>query len=371
MNEYIKEPQVIFTCDFESYKYNKLSKEEQQKKIESTWERIVVTLKDKPVNMTYDKEKFLIKFEHSSDELISIINKYSLNKIINGYVYLMPQMLMTMNYNSLQVNLSSEDYKKIEPLVKKGEKFLSSKVLKQIQISKELSDLTGNDPVKLITKLFEKYEGLCFGECHSDKAPKMLIINNLKTLKQCGVTTIYFEHVPYDTMKKLFDSYTNSDSDEMPGYLKEYLDRLSNGQRLGNEHNYSYTNLVKESKKAGIQVIPIDTSVSYYAGSNIKTGVDDPKNRYIAMNSVSAAIISHEQKNKSAGKYIALIGNGHLSTGNVSKVPGLAEVLQVPSINIKSGETTKIEYNKTDFHEDVPFLSANITLEMNKTKFMD
>lgn len=199
--------------------------------------------------------------------------------------------------------------------------------------------------------LTHRFDGLCVGEVHHHQNPKKFIIDNLEAFKSMGGTTLFLEHIMYDTMQPLLDAYFASLSDEMPPVMEAYLTNLDAGQRT--TAPYTFMALVRRAKAAGIRVVGIDTSLSYGAGYSTYDGRHG-SDRMKAMNYVAQQIIKYE---KGAGKYIALIGSSHGSSllNEDRSTAGVAELLQCPFIVIEdsTNKTTHVEVNVSAFKGEV------------------
>lgn len=264
--------------------------------------------------------------------------------------------------NSFTIGLQESDFvKREEELKSASDDFIISHPKTFTKITDEQRS---QNTSALLQNILKHNEGICIGEMHHDRSPKKLIIDNLEELKKQGLTTLYLEHLFYDSMQSRLDQYFKSDSQTLNPILEAYLKNLDTGFRV-RDNNYDFLALVKAAKKAGIRVVGIDTTVSYYCGVSDKTGVEDDQKRYLAMNSVATAIIEREQKLNPGGKYIALMGSGHVATVNEVNVPGIAELLSVPSIivepNEKAGKTS-IEFDVKNYRGKVSEVSAVIKL---------
>lgn len=188
-----------------------------------------------------------------------------------------------------------------------------------------------SDP-EILKEIYQRksFKKLCVGERHREVASKKFIIDNLVLLRSMGITTLFMEFFNYDTMQPYLDEYFASESDQMHPLLEMVL---AQGDRLnGFTSPYSYTDLVREAKKARIRVVGIDTSLSY----ELPTGADEERIR--GMNYAAQKIIQYEQGD---GKCIILLGGAHaptlVSSSNYS-IPGIADLLQSPYIMIQDND---------------------------------
>lgn len=153
---------------------------------------------------------------------------------------------------------------------------------------------------------------LCVGELHKEKAPKRFIIDNLEIFKERGYETIFLEFLMYDSaIQDFLDEYLSAPlEEEMPDSLKFCL-------RFHSDH----IEIVTKAKALNMRVIGIDTEVSFEFGNDTQFGHQGSERMY-AMNYQAKEIIAKESQGK---KWIALIGNAHMST--CYGVPGVSEII--------------------------------------------
>jgi len=240
-------------------------------------------------------------------------------------------------------------------------KFFKTRSTAQIELNPPTPGSSSSD---YFVSVLEKFHGICVGELHEQSAPKRMLIENLGRLKAEGLSVLYLEHLCIDSMQPQIDAYLASNQVDLPEPLKSYLERLDSGHKV-DDHEFGFLALVKAAKVAGIRIVATDTTLSYKVGGSMSTsrsvgdsGTNFP--RYIAMNSTTTAIIEHDQKTH-PGKYIALMGNGHIGTvtckGQIGP-PGVAELLKVPSIQImKARDTPGIAVNQKDHAAGVNTIS--------------
>jgi hypothetical protein len=237
---------------------------------------------------------------------------------------------------------------------------VSDKVYLNTLNLKGVSLSSNTNPSNLVESLLANHDGFCVGEVHSDRAPKKWIIDNMAVLKSNGVKTLFLEHLHYDTMQKDLNDYFNAGNDiKMPEILVKCLREMDAGYRI-HDGNFGFLQLVKEAKNQGIRVVAIDTSVSYLAGTSKKTGVNNRSERHRGMNALASYIIEKEKKE---GKFIALMGSGHV--GKVEGVPGVADILQCPSLIISSGAELKLQLNVTNFKNAVEHVGGVLSYPVN------
>lgn len=213
----------------------------------------------------------------------------------------------------------------------------------------------------------QKFNGLCVGERHGQKSSKQFLIDNFEALSGLGVKILFTEFFNYDTMQPYLDDYFASESDEMHPLLEAVLTDADD--TYGFTAPYSYRELVRAAKAAGIRIVGIDTSLSYDLGNFENTLEGDE--RIKAMNSVAQKIIRYEAS-RSGGKYIVHLGGAHgptLEADSGYAVPGLADLLQCPFIMVQDDE--KDEFHAEANVTDLPYSSfrkKHIHLLLKKPK---
>lgn len=194
---------------------------------------------------------------------------------------------------------------------------------------------------QIIPALFKDSKGICIGEKHKHATPKQWLITHMRKLKNHGVNTIFLEHIFHDSMQVNLDKYFNAPTNQpLPPCLEAYLDQLDEGHI--EDPLYNFKHLVIAAKRAKIRIVAIDTTLSYYCGTNDAEGVTDAKKRFMAMNYVAVQIMEREMK-AHPGKFVALMGSGHVST--CEGVKGVAELIGCPSLIIEDSRSKSTQCN--------------------------
>lgn len=225
-------------------------------------------------------------------------------------------------------------------------RFESKRILKTVPLRQKAKDFFySNSQVYENRTEIENFSQLlqdsfCIGEAHRDIAPKRFLIENMKLLKERGYETLFMEHLFYDSaMQDSLDDYFQGS--EMTADLEDYLKRLNTGfDGPIEEHlsvsDYNFLTLVRSAKENGIKVVGIDTNESYLMGKTEYGSHGEERMR--GMNFVAQEVIKKESNSK---KWVALMGNLHL--GSCNNIPGVAQLLNVPSVDI---------YTKKDLAEN-------------------
>jgi hypothetical protein len=230
----------------------------------------------------------------------------------------------------------------------------------------ELPTLPGNaSHVAIIEGIYAKSNGLVVGEHHSSMGSKRFLIENMATFKEQGVKTLYFEHLLTDFDGA--DLQVLNSTASMPPRLIASLRRLDGGHRVPEGQRYTFTNVVDEASKQGIEVVAIDCAASYH----IRGMMEKRRTSRGSMFSFYATrIISAHQASKGEHKWVALVGNAHTNT--LEGVPGLAELNRgiglrisdlpagtAPTLLVDPGENLSTMGSGTPFH-----VKADLHLEV-------
>ncbi|WP_133139569.1 membrane-targeted effector domain-containing toxin [Legionella genomosp. 1] len=216
-----------------------------------------------------------------------------------------------------------------------------------------IEDTKDFNEADFITKCFDNNEGLIVGEVHEHKSPKQFLVDNMALFKSQGVTTIYMEHLLQERHQALLDAYLHSESDDaMPRELEFYLNYLDKERNLSG--SATFTAVVQEAKKHQIRIVAIDSEASYRLAVTYSLGdlghTNAIKERFSAMN---MAMLERYREFNDGGKYIALIGSGHVAT--CLDVPGVSNLLNCPNILVNDLSDDLEEYIEQDIlHGEAP-----------------
>ncbi len=334
IDEMTKALPMVFSCKFLPFP--------EEKKNEA-FKIIKQHLLDYPyVAVDFDDKQYTFKVYHQEKEVQSLIQHLKLDRYFNLNAISYTQSPKTMSFYAPNVIMSLEDSgyllfnKSMKQLLKSAQTFYASHDRVSVTIPDEQQAIAS----EIFSSLLKKHDGLCIGEYyHSDFTPKAMAIRHMEELYHLGVRTLYVEHIYYDSM------YQSLAVDKViPPHVELYLRKLDCGQQVKSTR-YNFLNLIKKAHEVGIRVVPIDTSVSYACGSHRKKGVKSNEERVAGMNFVATRIIEEEQK-KVSGKYVAFMGVTHLCE-HVEGLPGVSELLRVPSLLLTDGKEEILTYNTT------------------------
>ena len=203
-----------------------------------------------------------------------------------------------------------------------------------LQSSSPLVLSRGCSEQHLLSHCLEKRPGICIGECHGNSSPKDFLCEHLPFMVKRGVTTLFIEHLPSESLQDELDQFLALPEDaSMPKALSTYLDYLSAGMLISKQAR-GYKDVIVAAKAAGIQhVVCVDTNETYTAGTNSRDGVVDLSKRLMAMNFRAAQLV---EAYKGRGKYIIFAGGKH--TTLCDGIPGLSQLTGCPSILIRDAQ---------------------------------
>lgn len=179
-------------------------------------------------------------------------------------------------------------------------------------------DATAREP-EIIEKLLETFPGIVIGEGHSSIASKRFLIENMKTLVQQKVRTLYMEHLQTDFQQIDLDAFARTG--KMSDKLEKYLNGQDRGHGADPSGRYNFTALVRAAAKHHIRVQAIDCLSSYRLN-----GLPDSDGtlRQKSMNYFADLVMSSNQATRGDEKWVALVGNTYSNT--YGDIPGLAEL---------------------------------------------
>ncbi|WP_392885626.1 membrane-targeted effector domain-containing toxin [Pseudomonas migulae] len=190
-----------------------------------------------------------------------------------------------------------------------------------------------------IERLFEEFRGLVIGESHADTGSKQWLIDNMQTLANKGVKTLYSEHLLTDFHQAALDNFARTSV--MPRDLELYLRELDRGHMTDPLQRYTFLNLVKEANRHGIRVQAIDCMASYRQ-AGMKSA--DPLARQKMMNFFAHSVIEADQAARGPHNWVALVGNSHSNTfEGVAGVSELEGAVGLRAEDVAEGKSGGIE----------------------------
>lgn len=172
-------------------------------------------------------------------------------------------------------------------------------------------------PEAFIKESYKHAPGLIVCEAHTQTSSKALLIEQMGTLKEQGVKTLYMEHVLTDLHQADLDTFHRTGIMSKP--LKDYLWTMDRGHILEYRGPNTYTSVVEVAVKHGIRVRALDCVSSYHT----KGLRNADKSRISMFNFFAGEIIRKDQAAQGAHKWVAYMGNAHVHP--YEGVPGVAQ----------------------------------------------
>lgn len=187
--------------------------------------------------------------------------------------------------------------------------------------------------------LYEHVDGVVIGESHSSIASKKLIIDNLPLLARQNVKTLYMEHLLTDLHQADLDRFF--ETGQMSKTLLHDLKKLDRGHHTDPDKVYTFEKLLLHAQRQGLEIRAIDCTATYHL-KGMPNRVDTSRQQM--MNYFASRTMRKHQEVMGSHKWIALVGNSHSSTFNLT-VPGIAELegcISVHAIDVAPGHSTGI-----------------------------
>ncbi len=180
----------------------------------------------------------------------------------------------------------------------------------------------------IVKSLLDKYQGFAIGEAHNSTASKKFIIDNFSYLADNNVKTLFLEHLQSDLHQQHLDVFFKTG--RLHTDVSTFLKNQDKGHNVDRLSNYTFTQLVLESRRHGIQVKALDCVASYHT---IGINVPEARSARHKLFSYGASeVIRKNTTQNPSQKWIALVGNTHTNT--YLGVPGLAEILDSVGVRV-------------------------------------
>lgn len=215
----------------------------------------------------------------------------------------------------------------------------------------------------LIKHLFEHSDGIVWGETHAHQSGKKILIENMAQFSASDVKTLYLEHLQSDFHQNLLDDYFQTG--KMPLRLDRFLKNQDLGHGIDPTSTYTFSHLVREARRYGIQIVALDCSASYFPKG---TPSETPGlTRYETFSYFASRTIGAHQARTGGHKWIALTGNSHANT--FQGIPGLAELLGTVGVRISDTAPGLSLGMRMDIGEILPPLMAYESYQFLKNDY--
>lgn len=198
----------------------------------------------------------------------------------------------------------------------------------------------------IFSSILNTYDGVVIGETHTDRMARNLIAECMSDFAEMGIKTLFLEFCCYDSaIQEELDTFFKTK--KASPFLEAFL---NNGYGFAVGEGNSYYRLVKEAVQAGIRPIGLETARTRHLGYEKREGARRNE-RMLGLNVPAVEIIT---KHRQDGKFMALVGSGHLSYND--SVAGLSELCGVPNVLIESASLMN-----SKFGVEVNVRNLNIT----------
>lgn len=219
----------------------------------------------------------------------------------------------------------------------------------------------GTSPRAMIEAFYQDAEGLVLGEVLTSPGSKLFLIENMATLAEKGVKTLYLEHLRTDIEQIHLDHFHKTGI--MSHQLDTHLRVLGTVYGSSSPGFYNYHRLVSTAQAHGIRVQALDCAASYSLSKDERALFDHGR----VMVQHANQVIHADRLNGAGGKWIALLENKHANSRHSRIAPGLAMAqgaigLQVEDVVIGPVAQTLLPVASSTTHTN--FIGADLKLSV-------
>lgn len=214
---------------------------------------------------------------------------------------------------------------------------------------------------------FANSNGLVFGEAPKSIASKRLLMTNMKTLAEQRVEVLYIEHVFTDKHLRKLAKYRAKGSRVRAGSheIKAHLRYLNNKALDNLSREFDYYHLIKEAHRHGIEVRPLNSSVSYpVMAFPVSGAAGDNAAAQKMSNFFGHKVIGSDAAAEPTRRWIALVDQKLATTHE--HVLGIAELEGAISVRIEdvpAGRAPKISQEATLVNTETNMASSDFKIE--------
>jgi hypothetical protein len=208
--------------------------------------------------------------------------------------------------------------------------------------------------LEIIEQMLNNHEGVCIGEAH-DGTVNSYLTTNFKNLERLQVKTLFLEGV-YPELQEDLDAYWKNGSESI---LEQYILKFRKliGFTIPEKEN-QHLEFIRKAREANIRVVGIEP--------NAVSDCNDGTERSIALHYAASQIINQE---KGTGKYLVRLGAAHLTSLYDGAIPGIAELCNLPSIEIYKNEESLKQCQEMFWgRHDTLRTPPNVTLTLEPTE---
>lgn len=182
-------------------------------------------------------------------------------------------------------------------------------------------------PGELLETAYAEKPGLVVGESRGSIGSKQFLIENMPTLAQQGVKTLYLQELLANVNQLELDTFARTG--EMPAELENYLKKLD--IKAGNDPTgqFNLLALVKAANAQQIRVQALDMSTTYNIN---KEAINWESDYQMARSFFSSEVIRFNEALKEPAKWVALVNQENMATFRGYR--GISEQTDALSIRI-------------------------------------
>jgi len=219
----------------------------------------------------------------------------------------------------------------------------------------------GASPRAMIEAFYRNAEGLVIGELPTSPGSKVFLIENMATLAEKGVRTLYLEHFRTDIEQTHLDHFHKTGI--LSSELDTHLRVLGTVYGSSSPGFYNYQRLVTAAQAHGIRVQALNCAANYSLSKDERALFDHGW----MMVRHAAQVIQADRLSGAGGKWIALLENKHANSRHSRRVPGLAMSqgvlgLQVEDVVIGPVAQTLLPTAASTTHTN--FINPDLTLSV-------
>lgn len=194
--------------------------------------------------------------------------------------------------------------------------------------------------------VFANSNGLVFSESARSIASKRLLITHMPSLAKQRVEVIYLPHLFTDKHIGKLAKYRAKGKSIRAGSheLKKHLKSLNGGTLDNASKTFDYYHLIKEAHRHGIEVRPLNSSVSYPVDAHpVASAAADAAAPQKMSNFIGHKLIAADVAADPSKRWVALLDQKTATTSD--PVPGIAELEGAISVHIEdvaADQTTRI-----------------------------
>jgi hypothetical protein len=224
------------------------------------------------------------------------------------------------------------------------------------------------DPETVIVAIFEKTNGLVISEAPTSVASKQWLIENMQQLAEQKTEILYIQHLLTDQHTHKLQKYKALGKKTRSGShnIKEHLECVNDGALKNGSSTFDYYHLIKAAHRYGIEVKPLNSSVSYsFKSYEQATQAAEALNGQKMSTFFGHKVINADLTQKPGRRWIALVD--HPTASQYQGLPGISELEGAISLRIEQappGQPAKISRDASLHAHGSAQINADFTLEL-------